>query len=103
MKAQVALRIEGDTAYVEGELDFDNVVALAREGETWLRTRAPANCQLDLSKLSRSNSAGTALMLDWLRVARSVDKQMHIVGIPAMLRSLMDLGGVEDLLPAEGS
>lgn len=99
----VALRIEGETAWVEGELDFDNVVALAREGEQWLRHTAPDHCQLNLSRLTRSNSAGTALLLDWLRVAASVNKQLQITQVPEMLRSLMDLGGIEDLLPTRST
>lgn len=103
MKATATLQIENDTAFVKGELDFDSVVFLAREGDAWLSGPAPGRCQFDLSQVTRANSAGTALLLNWLRVAGLVNKQLQIVGVPEGLRSLMNLGGVESLLPTEPS
>lgn len=101
MSAIASLQIDADTAYVKGELDFDSVLAIAREGEAWLSGPAPSRCRFDLSQVTRSNSAGTALLLNWLRVAGHVHKQLQIVGIPEGLRSLMNLGGVDSLLPAD--
>lgn len=85
---------------VIGDVDFASVVALEPEGEHWLREQAPAVCHLDFSGLNRCNSAVMALLLSWLRTARTMDKHLVIENIPEGLRGQMQLAGLEDILPS---
>lgn len=50
---------------------------------------------LDLSKVGLTDSAGLALMLEWIKYARS--KRSHVVfkNIPEQLRNLAKLSGLE--------
>jgi len=92
------LVLEEDRMSVIGEVDFASVVSLEPQGEHWLRERAPADCRLDFSGLSRCNSAVMALLLSWLRTARAIDKNLAIENIPEGLRGQMHLAGLEDIL-----
>ncbi|MYM63088.1 lipid asymmetry maintenance protein MlaB [Pseudomaricurvus sp. HS19] len=102
MNAVASLEFGGDTLYVQGVVDFHSVVALLHAGNDWLRQQAPPSCQLDFSRITSCNSAATTLLLSWLRTAADVDKQVRVSALPERLRSLMDLGGLQDLVPAAG-
>ena len=93
-----SLAFSGDHMHLSGILDFVTVVSLQPEGDTWLREQAPANCTLDMSGVTQSNSAGTALLLAWLRTACSSGKSLDIAHIPDSLRALMELAGLEHLM-----
>jgi anti-anti-sigma factor len=95
------LNISNDIARVEGVIDFSSVVALQLEGTKWLKEKAPAVCTVDLSGVSQCNSAATALLLDWLRMGKKLNKQIKIVQVPQRLRDLMKLAELEDVLAAE--
>jgi len=94
------LAFDAERMRVSGVVDFATVVALERQGEKWLREQAPQCCRLDLGGVSRCNSAGTTLLLSWLRAARSVGKDLTVENVPATLRKMLLLAGLEDVLPA---
>lgn len=101
MNSQASIQTDKDTLFVEGVVNFHSVVSLVAQGDRWLRSEAPAECRLDLSRVTRCNSAATTLLLSWMRTAHRCDKELTICHTPAALRSLLDLGGLEELLPTE--
>jgi phospholipid transport system transporter-binding protein len=94
------LAFDADRMRLSGVVDFVTVISLEQQGEAWLREQAPQRCRLDLGGVSRCNSAGTALLLGWLRAAGSVGKELTIENVPGTLRGMMLLAGLEDMLPA---
>ncbi len=100
MSIPASIAITADCMSVAGEIDFTSVVSLEREGEAWLRTQAPQKCRVNLSAVSRSNSAGTALLISWLRTAASAGKNLQLEQLPQSLAALIQLGGLDDVLPA---
>jgi phospholipid transport system transporter-binding protein len=100
MNGTTSLFFQDGCMRVEGVLDFNTVIPLEPRGAAWLREQAPAACRLDLSGVTRSNSAGTALLLSWLRAAHAVDKNLAIENVPQSLRGMMHLAGLEDVLAA---
>jgi len=100
MNEPAELAFDADLMRVCGVVNFATVVPLAQQGEQWLREQAPQRCRLDLGGVSRCNSAGTALLLSWLRAARSVGKDLAVENVPATLRKILLLAGLEDVLPA---
>jgi phospholipid transport system transporter-binding protein len=85
-------------------LAIDGPLTMATVG-TWLeqgRTRARAgDLVVDFSSVTAADSAALALLFDWLRVARQAGRSVRQRGMPAGMRSLATLYGVEELLPAE--
>ena len=87
-----------DSLRLSGEVDFDNVTSLLRDGETWLTHSAPTDCSLDLASVTYSNSAGVALIMELCRIAQKHDKRLKVVGTSENLLSMMRLGGLDWLL-----
>ncbi|WP_234084578.1 lipid asymmetry maintenance protein MlaB [Azonexus sp. R2A61] len=54
---------------------------------------------VDLSAVPTADSSAIAVMLAWLRTARSLRSTLRFTGIPAAVLSLAKLYGVYDLLP----
>jgi anti-anti-sigma factor len=88
-----------DCMRVAGGIDFASVIALARDGEAWLKSQAPSRCRVDLGAVSSCNSAGTALLVSWLRTAAALDKTLVIERVPENLAALLALGGLDMLVP----
>jgi phospholipid transport system transporter-binding protein len=74
-----------------------NAAALLREGEAAL---AGGDRRFDLSGVKRCDSSAVALVLAWERAARARGLQIELAGVPASLRSLAVLYGVDSLIPS---
>lgn len=84
-----------------GVLDFDTVGRLAVEGDVLLRTaavRGQKQLLIDLSGVERANSAGLALLLEWLEMARARGLSLVYAGLPASLHRLAAVSNLGDLL-----
>ncbi len=89
-------------ARVEGPLDFDTVGPLLAAGEALLRR--PGALQIDLSGVTAANSAGLALLLEWMDLARSRRITVSYLHLPESLLRIAAFSNLEALLPvAEGS
>lgn len=101
MSSIAKLKINNEVARIEGVIDFVSVVHLHVLGEQWLANEAPNICCFDFSEVSECNSAATALLLAWLRIAKQHNKKINIIGVPKRLRDLMVLAGLEDILATD--
>lgn len=88
---------DGDTLHVQGDLDFDSVVGLLAATETLFADTSLS--RIDLSGVSRSNSAGVALLVHWLRQARRHERELVFVNIPAQMWSIIQIADLDTLLP----
>ena len=50
---------------------------------------------LDLGKVGNADSAGLALMLEWIKQARSKRVQLRFINIPAQILNLAKLSGLD--------
>ncbi|HPE74372.1 MAG TPA: STAS domain-containing protein [Candidatus Competibacter sp.] len=98
MASSARISRDGDILRVQGELDFDSVAELWETSETLLVGDAPL-LRIDLSRVSRSNSAGVALLAQWLCQARRRQRELLFVGIPAQMRAIIRVVDLETLLP----
>lgn len=74
---QVALR---------GELTFKTVMEVIQRGCEQVSSGSPT--VVDLAGLSRCDSAGLALLVEWSRVARACNTELRIVGASDQLLGL---------------
>ncbi|MDX1824099.1 MAG: STAS domain-containing protein [Thiohalomonadales bacterium] len=80
---------------VEGELNLMTVPALLQA----MIDRLPANgseAHIDLAGVTRTDSAGLALLVEWLRQARVREIRLQFHNLPSQLR---DIARISDLLP----
>jgi phospholipid transport system transporter-binding protein len=82
---------------IEGALDFDSVVSLLAES----RRRFPREqrLEIDLQGVRRANSAGLALLLEWVELAHRLGISLRFTNLPESLMRLAAVTNVSDLLP----
>jgi phospholipid transport system transporter-binding protein len=80
---------------VEGELNLITVPTLLQA----IIDRLPAKgsvAHVDLAGVTRTDSAGLALLVEWLRQARAREIRLQFHNLPSQLR---DIARISDLLP----
>jgi phospholipid transport system transporter-binding protein len=89
-------RLEGNTLFLEGVLDFDTVPALLPRLKSTLK---PLNAVvIDLSAVTYTNSAGVALLLDMLRKSQAQKINITFNNIPQDMQDIITLSGLQDVL-----
>jgi phospholipid transport system transporter-binding protein len=83
---------------VRGELDFDTAPAALARGLALLGSAS--DCEIDLSGLSSGDSAGLAVLIEWLASARRRGAKLRYTGVPAQMRAIARISALEDLLGA---
>lgn len=89
---------QNDRSCVTGVLHFATVAALLQPGTEAIAAGHAA--VLDLGGVSDSDSAGLALLIEWLSVAKAASRSLRYENIPAQLLQLARLSEVEELLTA---
>lgn len=81
---------------LEGEVGFGTVMHLLIESRALFE--GEERVRLDFSGVERINSAGLALVIEWLRVAQHESKKLEISNPPAELLAMARICDVENLL-----
>jgi len=84
---------------VTGELGFDTVKPLLVASEA--QFAAESQLDIDLAGVTHGDSAGLALLIEWLRRARQAGKALRYTGMPGQLRALARISDVEEVLPLD--
>jgi phospholipid transport system transporter-binding protein len=88
--------LDGKRCRVVGSLHFSTVSALLTAGVAAITDgRAVV---IDLSSVTASDSAGLALLIEWLSVAMAANHPLRFENIPSQLQQLARLSEVEELL-----
>lgn len=92
-----ALTATGPGAFaLTGPVTFATAGALLEEGQA--RFGAHSAIAVNLKGVSRVDSAGLALLLEWLRQARADQRSMTFTALPDKLLAIARLSGVEALI-----
>ncbi|HSG10417.1 MAG TPA: STAS domain-containing protein [Gammaproteobacteria bacterium] len=94
--ADAAVRI-GETGWLlSGELDFGTVPALLQH--RGVQMEAGKNLTIDLAEVTRVDSAGLALMIEWLRESERKNLDMTFTNVPEQLLSIARVCGLDEIL-----
>lgn len=92
----------GFTALGEGRYQVSGRLGFETVPEIWKKSLAVlddgAASVIDLGAVTQVDSAALALVIEWLRWARSHGKQLGLVNMPEALRALARISEVESLL-----
>ncbi|MBB6091527.1 phospholipid transport system transporter-binding protein [Povalibacter uvarum] len=86
---------------VSGILDASTVTGILEESSR--KFEGHASITVDLSLVKESDSAGLALVLEWLRQTRSVGGKIYFQDVPQQIMALARISEVDDLLLENGS
>jgi phospholipid transport system transporter-binding protein len=89
---------QAERSRVTGPLDIATVTALLPLGSAAIG-RGQASV-IDLAGVTSSDSAGLALLIEWLSVARGAKRTLRYENLPSQLLQLARLSEVEELLVA---
>ncbi len=100
MSATVELQARPDGAgfTVIGELTFRTARAAAHAGRQALRASRATEVTVDCSGVSRGDSAGLAILLDWFGVAERGGKRLRLRNVPAAILAIAEISELDELL-----
>jgi phospholipid transport system transporter-binding protein len=81
---------------VSGVLDASTAREMLEQSEA--RFAQFQDLDVDLGGVGESDSAGLALLIEWLRIARQSQKEIRFANLPAQIEALARISEVEDLL-----
>jgi len=82
----------------QGPLTFATARRARELGRPLIAGSSAAALEVDLSGVSASDSAGLAVLIDWLAQARHAQRTLRYRGVPAGLSALARISEVEELL-----
>lgn len=83
---------------IRGEMTFATVTALLAASSPMFQAPEAA-LEVDLAGVERADSAGLALVIEWLRGARAAGKAIRFLNTSPQLRAIAQVSDLEGLLP----
>lgn len=84
---------------VSGALSFETAAAALRSGTQLIGSAG--SCTIGLSRVAMGDSAGLAVLLEWLAVARARGTSIRYEGVPEQILAIARISDVQDLLTGE--
>jgi phospholipid transport system transporter-binding protein len=81
---------------LEGELNFSSVLEVL--GAPFTGSTAGREIQVDLKGVTRVDSAGLALLVEWQRESERAGKAITFIHVPEQLLAIASLCGLEEIL-----
>jgi phospholipid transport system transporter-binding protein len=83
---------------VRGPLTFATATAAWREGKRALEACGDAAVEIDCAGIERADSAGLAVLIEWLAFGQRKDLDVRLQGLPTTLIDIARISELEDLL-----
>jgi len=90
-------QIESGLFCVKGELTLDTVTALLDRSKALFTPQT--EIIIDLGEVSHANSAGLALLLEWISLGKTSGIGIQFKAVPSALTAIANLYNVDELLP----
>jgi len=91
------LEPKGSGAFVaRGTLDFDSATRALASGLKALRPGT--DIEMDLSQVSSGDSAGLAVLIEWLAAARAHKVRLRYTNVPTQILAVARISDIEELL-----
>lgn len=81
-----------------GGLTFANAKRARAEGLHALRTSSARDLEVDCGGIAHSDSAGLAVLLDWMAVMKREGRPLCFANLPSGLLAVARISGVEEML-----
>lgn len=96
-RAKLEAAGDGDSYRLSGVLDFANVPELTQSLPAMFTNKRQIT--VDLSGVTRTNSAGMALLLEMQRLARDSECHLSLQHLPPSLRNIIRISELDSVLP----
>jgi phospholipid transport system transporter-binding protein len=86
---------------VHGALDADTATDLLKRSDEAFK--GATSLEIDLAGVPDGDSAGLALLIEWVRLAKQRQQTIHFNNVPPQIAALARISEVEALLNCNGS
>jgi len=93
-KADITL--EQNQLQMSGELDFWNVMSIYKKSLSLLE--ASPELHFDFSRLKASDSAGLALIVEWIKLGKQLNKPVRFTHLSEDMMSIAKAAGIDGML-----
>ena len=90
------MNAKSTTQVVAGALTFETVPELYQKSASWFENAG--ELILDFAQVERTDSAGLALLIEWLRRAQAANLTLRFANIPMQVQTLIRINGLQDAL-----
>jgi len=97
--SSLAFDADANVVNLLGDITFETVQTLLKESA--LLFEPITSLTIDLAGATRSDSAGLALLIHWIRLAKHNNKKIIFRHIPKQMMAVAQAGGVSELLPIQ--
>lgn len=94
---EIAVTSPGRLA-ARGVLTFANARGARNDGLQALRASSAHDLEMDCAGITHSDSAGLAVLLDWLAAVKREGRPLRFTNLPQGLLALARISGVEEML-----
>ena len=84
---------------IEGELNMQTVPDVTRQLLDLLPTTEGEKFTLDLASVSRSDSAGVALLVEVMQQAKNAKLELSFSNLPQQMQDIAGISGLLEILP----
>ena len=96
---QVTIKKQEPGIYaVEGELNMQSVPVISKKMFELMHAEKES-FTLDLSSVSRSDSAGVALLVETMQLAKTNNLTLSLSNLPQQMQDIAGVSGLLDILP----
>ena len=88
---------------IEGELNNQTVPNVSQELLKLISAVKDKNLTVDLGQVSRSDSAGVALLVEVMQQAKQANLKLQFSNLPSQMRDIAGLSGLMDIFPISQS
>jgi phospholipid transport system transporter-binding protein len=81
-----------------GGLNFANARSARSEGLHALRTSSARDLEVDCNGITHSDSAGLAVLLDWMAIMKREGRPLRFANLPSGLLAVARISGVDEML-----
>jgi phospholipid transport system transporter-binding protein len=90
--------VGADRLAIRGALTFDTARIASTAGSRALSASAARRLEIDFAGVTAADSAGLAVCLVWLARAGHDGRELRLTNLPASIRSLARISGIESLV-----
>ncbi len=90
----------GGRLQVKGALTFATARKARQQGLQLLEAARAAEIEIDCSDVIAADSAGLAVLLDWLAAARGAHRSLRLSHLPEAIRAVAQISDVAEILEA---
>ncbi len=93
------IKKEQELYVIEGELNMQTVPSLSQQLVKLFPQIEEQNITFDLTSVTRSDSAGVALLVEIIQLAKSSNLNLSFTELPQQMQDIAALSGLLDIFP----